>query len=175
MEYEQWFSTFFYQNWSFFAPPPQSNDRIYYHYYTADGRMMSYEAMEALQEERKRQFLFNDDLSTLDNILSNCVIGLNKFNAENYDIHKLEACNGISDAECYQCYLDASIEDLRDLPELQTLSNYGKIIQQKNRIPSDYVHYSITITNKKTPKFADRHKAVSDEETLIYESELFEL
>lgn len=31
-EEEQFFNTFFFQKWSFFAPPPKHNDRLYFEF-----------------------------------------------------------------------------------------------------------------------------------------------
>jgi hypothetical protein len=174
---EKLFSTFFYQRWSFFAPPPTSNDRLYYEFVDKDTKKVTIvEVLKDIQVTRQKQFLFNDDISVLDYILSNTVNNIVDLNRDSFNIYKSKYCKNDKDESCYEEFLAKEGDIMYKGNEINTLRNYGLIILSKKGF-NNIDRFRIVATQVQIPKFNDRFAKVDESklESVIIKSKYYNL
>ena len=165
LKYERLFSTFFYQKWSFFAPPPNYNDRLYYIFEKDSTIVETFEVIEDVQKQRSAEYLFNDDISTIDYVLSNTISTLNDIVRESYNMYSVKNCDD-ENQECFKRFLVDLEDEFYDTNELQTLTNYGLLIAQKNGV-EDFDRFSFQVMHEHLPKFIDRNNSEAKTDTLL--------
>ncbi len=176
MQYQQLFSTFFYQQWSFFAPPPQYNDRLYYEFVNTKNDTIVVEVMEPIQNKRQENFLTNDDESIIDYLLLNSVSNVTDAIRENYNAYSYDSCRGTPEQECFEIFLKEFEKEMYSMSELKTLSNYGKIIRKKNNLSPAFSKFKIIHTNIPVRKFSDRGKKdLVPEEQFMMQTKYYDL
>jgi len=68
------FELVFAQKWSFFAPPPQSNNKLYYSFFNEDKELIdSFEVLEIIFKEKKDKLPFNIKEEITDYVISGSV------------------------------------------------------------------------------------------------------
>ncbi|WP_116108314.1 hypothetical protein [Lewinella sp. IMCC34191] len=157
---ERFFTTFLYQRWSFFAPPPTASSRLYYDFASADTtEVLSTEVLQPLQEQRRREFILNDHASHRDDILSGSINSFTDRLVDQFAYFKFDQCtSGEADPECHRKFmLD---QELHETEQIQALVNYGKMIAQArgDSFTEQYPLLRITISEAPVPKFADRNR-----------------
>lgn len=172
LKYSQVFSLFFFQRWSFFAPPPTFNERLYYSYMNKnDATVKSYEVLKVINEKKSANAPFNWNDDIVDYILSNSVVGVSEIIFEAQQAHKMENASLENDS-AFQQLLD---EQIYQSSQFVTLKNYGKIIAQNNQIDPDQHEFFVTLTRIQLPKFADRFDESQRKESLFFRSKLIDL
>ncbi|CAM1371292.1 hypothetical protein [Tenacibaculum xiamenense] len=176
LKYEKIFSSFFYQRWSFFAPPPKFNDRLYYNFASQKDTIIM-EAMKPIHDKRKSEYLFNNDISVVDYILSNSLNNISDIIREHYNAYKFENCDGKEEAECFKQFMDKFKKDFHKTNEVKTLMNYGKSLA-KNRGLDDTFKIKFVYATVDVPAFSKRHEKESEEEKkeqFVFETDYYNL
>jgi hypothetical protein len=169
MSYEKLFSTFFYQKWSFFAPPPQTNDRLYYEFVNQKDTI-SIEVLKPLNDKRKKEYIFNADSSVIDYVLSGCINGITDNLREDYNIYKFENCKSESELECHAEFIKKNTLKIQNLTETKTLLNYGLIVANKKINLEKYYKVKFILTSVAIPKFSSR----LDKNQTLSESQMYQ-
>ncbi|MEX0274164.1 MAG: hypothetical protein AB3N16_07300 [Flavobacteriaceae bacterium] len=169
------FHSLFYQQWSFFAPPPQTNDRLYYQFLNEANDTLLVEVLVPLQTLRQRKFLANNEETIIDNVLSNSITSISDAILDRFNVYQFNSCKDKSPDKCYEDFLKDFEEEMYSSGSLKTLRNYGVITNSKMR---DRKHnkFKIIYTRVPIPKFADReNENVELEEEFVFETKYFDL
>jgi hypothetical protein len=159
---EKLFSTFFYQRWSFFAPPPTSNDRLYFEFLNQDTqKVIVVEVLKDIQATRQKQYIFNDDLSVLDYILSNTINNIVDLHREGFNVYKSKYCKDDKDDSCYDSYVKQEDSKSYKRNEMNTLKNYAMIILERKGF-KNVDKFRVIATQIQIPKFNDRFAKVDE-------------
>ena len=166
------------QNWSFFAPPPQFNLKLYYRFYDGKGALINQkDAVSILWKLKRERAPFNSDEEVMDYLIGSSLATLNTFNnnliksikyqyRDSININFTEKFN-----DTVQSMLDNNI--YKGVPVFNTLSNYGLVLSKsaKNAKSFDFI-----ITTQEIPKYIDRYKIIDSlfrvEEKLLFTSDL---
>jgi len=170
------FSVFLYQRWSFFAPPPKTNERLYFEYVTIKKDTVLLEVLKPLSKKRKEEFLLNSDRSVIDYVLANNIYTLSDYLRENYNNYKFEKCNkSIPDTLCNTMFLKEFYPKFHEYPELKSLLNYGLLIKNKNKSTIDSEKIKLISTNVEVKKFNDRFKAKKEVENIVFQTKYYNI
>ncbi|MFD0863477.1 hypothetical protein ACFQ1M_14775 [Sungkyunkwania multivorans] len=144
------FDSFFRQRWSFFAPPPTSNDRLIYEYETNEGTVVVVEVLEDIYKNKTSKAPFNSNEDMMEYIIAGNVHSVSQFLAKHPDmvLAKSETLDTTTVKKIWSSVHNSS--------SVKTLINYAGIVAQKNNIAFDSVQ--MMISESKIQKFADRHK-----------------
>ncbi|CAL2094930.1 conserved protein of unknown function [Tenacibaculum sp. 190524A02b] len=170
------FETFFYQNWGFFAPPPNTNERLYCVIHNKKDSVVSrvFELVSPIIEEKLEKAPFNSKADLMDYVISSSTVGLNnKMVSLNKTIAYMETKGKLTEKERKEI-LTQGVEETN---HFKTLIKYAKEIALKKSVDLDESLISIELTKIRIPKFVDRDKKVSldeDKEELIFRSKLFD-
>jgi hypothetical protein len=178
LRYEKVFSIFLYQRWSFFAPPPQTNDRLYFEYITTKKDTVLLEVLKPLAEKRKKEFLFNSDRSVIDYVLANNIYTLSDYLRENYNAYKFENCSPeIKDEDCNVRFLKYYYPQFHNFSELKSLINYGVLIKSESKTKSEIEKLKIIATTVEIPKFNERFNKTHNnyKENMVFETKYYNL
>ncbi len=176
IKYEKMFSVFLYQRWSFFAPPPKTNERLYFEYVTIKKDTVLLEVLKPLSKKRKEEFLLNSDRSVIDYVLANNIYTLSDYLRENYNNYKFEKCNkSIPDTLCNTMFLKEFYPKFHEYPELKSLLNYGLLIKNKNKSTIDSEKIKLISTNVEVKKFNDRFKAKKEVENIVFQTKYYNI
>lgn len=174
LRYEKLFSTLFYQRWSFFAPPPQANERLYFEFVNSSKDTIAIEVLKPLNDRRKKEYLFNTDSSVADYVISSSISGITDFLREGLEEYKFTKCDSISDELCYKNFIENNKYQIQSLDEVKTLQNYGLLIAEKKIDLRKYDKLKFILTSVEITKFADRYeKNVNNVESKIFETLYF--
>ena len=175
-KYEKLFSTFFYQKWSFFAPPPKTNERLYYEFVNSKlNDTLSIEVLKPLNERRKKEYLLNYDASVIDYILSNSFNGITDFLREELNYYKSEKCLNINENECHKNFIKIIRNKIDNLNEMKTLRNYGLLVSKKNINHKEYNKFRVILTSIDIKKINEKNKLFKENETKIFETNFYNL
>ena len=133
--YMKLFDTYLYQKWTFFTPPPKSNQRLYFLYIDKKNpkQIAQCEVIKPLQDQKRENPIFNNTTEVLDDIiagssgsLSNTLVEMSSFVKQQYPdssslFHRKRAMELI-------CNEKSNISSYR------TLVAYAKIVAIKNHI-----------------------------------------
>ncbi|CAA7197270.1 hypothetical protein [Chryseobacterium potabilaquae] len=179
LKVRQCFDNFFYQQWSFFAPPATFNDRLYFSYIyhdpiTNNKKVRTFEALATITKEKREKAPFNKTQDVLDYIISGSVHDTQNNVKEIYDMinaqDKRTGATTPSDEKSKKV-----IEVIEKTESFSNLLNYAKIIAKNNRIPENNTECKITITNLAIPKFVNKNSLDKKEEQTIFSSHLHPL
>lgn len=163
------FDIFLQQKWSFFAPPPKFNFRLYYDFEWDNGKK-TLEVIKPIAEEKKRNAPFNSNEEIIDYVLNSSVIGIQnqivKYRND-LEVNTRDTLNINNRVLAY----------LYKLPEYQTLLQYSKIVFTKNKIESGQCILRFYATSIPIPKFSERNNKVQSEqmEGLIFKSKTYKM
>lgn len=172
IKYSENFNTFLYQRWGFFAPPPQSNDRLYYIFEKKNNKseIIIYEVIEPLLKEKQKNAPFNSKEDLTDYLISNSIYLITdgiRAVRKSYEFNSKQKKIKVNEYDLTK-KVNTVIESTKPF---KTLLNYSKVIAKNNKL--DYKDYNVylKITQKKIPKFIDRNKKeIKQEEQLIFDS-----
>ncbi len=144
------FEIFLYQKWSFFAPPPKHDDRLYYIFKKGDTEI-SFEVVALLNKAKAVNAPFNGHENALDYIISNQLHAISTSMGDFY------ADKNKKDIENIELTWIEFYKKNKDGHNLKTLLNYAKVVAKANKL--DYSEYEICLilTNIDIPKFKDRN------------------
>jgi hypothetical protein len=171
----QLFQLALYQKWSFFAPPPNFNERLYYEFRKkGDSAVQVFEAVEPICKAKQRKTPFNSKEDLLDYIISG---SMNNISDQMYELQQdMKYENGLKGVE----KLDSvQHENIRKIIQksygFATLKNYAAHVAQANKLDTAHREVRIMLTRIPIPKFADRFKKVEKKEELYFMSEYFKI
>lgn len=163
------FETFFYQKWSFFAPPPKHDDRLYY-YFRKGENIVSFEIIALLNKVKTEKAPFNSRENILDYILSNQMHAIEASLTDFYSKYN------IKDTENIEKFWLKFYEENKTSYNIRTLLNYARIVAQENNLKFNEYEVKIVITHIDIPKFKDRHiKNIEREEKTAFETPFLKL
>lgn len=167
------FNNLFSQKWSFFAPPPNFNDRIYYSFVSKkDSSVKTYEIIEKVNQRKQDKAPFNWNEDLLDYVLSNSSIGVNEQIYEIQQYLKFESDEQFPDSTIEKI----TINSIQNSYQFQTLVNYAKYVAKNNHLNADDYLLRLRITKKNLPKFFERNLVTKKQvEELIFQSDLIEI
>lgn len=153
------------QEWAFFAPPPQGNNRLYYTFYDDQDKFITtFEVLQPLFSEKQRKAPWNTREEAIDYIVNGAVGNLTDFIITQREIYQqLHPDSTLTVVE--QMARRAITERHSEIPPFKTLTEYGKIVANRNLSPEKYSKVNsqvITVTEKKLPKFMNRSNLVND-------------
>lgn len=169
----QMFQLALYQKWSFFAPPPNFNERLYYEFKKkGDSSVQVFEAIEPICKAKQRKTPFNSREDLLDYVLSGSMNNISDQMFELQQDFKYE--NGLKGIE----KIDSSQHaDIRKIVQksygFNTLKNYAMHVARANRLDPQQYDVRIMLTRIPIPKFAERFKKAEKKEELYFISEYF--
>ena len=170
--YIEVFNLLFQQKWNFFAPPPRSNERIYYRFIDKKdpNKTISFEAFKLITDKKREKAPFNTKEEIVDYVLGGCIGNIRDILAQ--EVKKSKALNPNKDEKFHiKQAFEVLNKGLFIFNELLTLQNYAKIIAHKNKIDPAQYDFVIMITLVDIPKFKNRHKQHQKrEEYLLYKS-----
>jgi hypothetical protein len=174
-KYNQLFQTFFYQKWSFFAPPPTFNERLYYEFRNIkDSSVMIFEAAEPICIAKQKNSPFNSKDDLLDYIISGSVNGVSDQMHELQESFKLDNLKkGKGDLDSLQ--YDTIKKFAQKSLGFHTLRNYAKYVAITNKLDITKYEIKIMFTRVPLPKFADRLKNEKAKEEMYFISNYFKM
>ena len=180
LDYSELFNTFLYQKWGFFAPPPKSNDRLYYNFTSKKDSLSSYtfEVMQPITSIKTKKAPFNSKEDILDYVLSNTINTIN-----DGLVHINQTTDFEEEVEKNKVSFSDKIERgkkyVQTTASYKTIQKYAYFVAKKNNLDAADFFIDIQITKLDLPKFADRYKLYSDNreqiEKIIFQSDKFEL
>lgn len=174
LKYEKVFSSILYQRWSFFAPPPQTNDRLYYEFVNHNKDTISIEVLKPLNDRRKKEYIFNSNSSVADYILSSSINTITDNFREGFKNYKSKNCNDILDDECHKEFIIHYSPQIEKMDDIKTLKNYGFLIGEKKINLNKYDKIKIILTSVNIPKFSERNLKVKKHiENKIFETSYY--
>lgn len=167
-EYSGLFQTFFYQRWGFFAPPPKSNDRLYYVFINKydNSKILTFEVIESLLKDKHLNAPFNAKEDLIDYLLSNSIYALND---EVLNRREFLLDQKLDDKK-KRVAINLIKEEIKRTNSFKTLMKYSDYIMQKNNLDKDSYEVSFYITQKRINSFFDRNKKKLSKEDLIFDS-----
>ncbi|WP_340203484.1 hypothetical protein [Ascidiimonas sp. W6] len=164
------FGKLLYQKWTFFAPPPQSNHRLYYSFYTKDStQIASYEALEFLSQQKKENVPFNTKEEAVDYMVNgsltgiiNAIVSQREFYEQKYPDSSSMYNNALAKSKI--------IEISNQVSAHKVLVDYGRIIARKNMDNQKIkqIHYVMfSIREIKLPKFVNREMLTKPSDRIV--------
>jgi hypothetical protein len=167
------FNTFFFQKWSFFAPPPKFNDRLYYTFYS-NTDTLTFEVLEPLNLKKQKNAPFNWNEDLLDYVLSNSVSAISDEVVEINQIIK-------NDTSKFSKMTDSTksnylIKQIQKIYCFRTLRNYSHFVAKKNKLNVSNYKVQLQISRKYIPNFSERHNIqIVNKEEIFFKSEILDL
>lgn len=164
-------SAVFEQRWSFFAPPPLRNDRLYYVFSAPSqgGRTLQFEVLSVILDAKRTRAPFNEPETLLDYIVHGSLEQVFRYLSRKAAL-EADLRRHIGQVETKgdagPPVLDANLK----LDALQTLERYARTVAEANALPAEYSRVRIVATGEPIPPFADRHRP----QPAHGEAELFE-
>ncbi|GAA5041462.1 hypothetical protein GCM10011506_43170 [Marivirga lumbricoides] len=174
---EKIFNSSLFQKWSFFAPPPKHNDRLYYSFHSKDSSntdTIVLEVVKPIIELKRKEAPFNARYEVMDYILNNSMIQLNDFLVDQRKRIEFNYPDS-TEKEFIQPLMEFTWNNRDYLKAIQTLANYGEIVAVKNNIDLNKYHYKFYIVNESIKSFSDRSQkdaVISKTQSKIFESPL---
>ena len=160
-----------YQKWSFFAPPPQYDLRLYYVFKNANGNIYTFEVISNIVSEKKRKAPFNTSEEFLDYVISGASNHVVDLKSEYMEYAKFLNKDS-SDVFCYNYATNKINEEFANINAVKTIRNYSEFVINKNLLKKDITSMKFIVTGLALPKFSDRFN-LKREETKYFESHFF--
>jgi hypothetical protein len=139
---------FFFQRWSFFAPPPQDVDRTYFVYSSSKdpkaGKFL--EITRPVTRDKSMKDLHNEDARILDYILS----GL-----RDQTVNLMKKMRPMTEG-LKNPYDQITIDSQVDVQNIISLKNYARIVAKQNSLPPSLDVCSIELISFPIPDFQHR-------------------
>ncbi|WP_298948618.1 hypothetical protein [uncultured Polaribacter sp.] len=161
LEYSDLFNSFFYQKWGFFAPPPKTNERLYY---TFENKFNSkdiqiFEVIEPITKAKSENNPFNTEEDLLDYVLSNSINNIREtvINTSEFIKYQEKKLNKkFTELEKEKIY-DSEIDNSS---RFKTLKNYSKNVAIKNNININNYNIKLTISLIEIVPFSERNNII---------------
>ena len=167
------FRKYFYQNWAFFAPPPQYNVNIEYIYVDTNqtnSTVYRIDVLSQLNEKSKKNYLINGTYANLSWILIMYANEITKSYQLNYDYYlRLNKNNG-----SFNDFNDKYRKYLNSIRAFKILKKHSILLAKNSKIPPNYLCY-IKIGHIEIPKYKDRFKKNKLEKNELFSTDLFSI
>lgn len=161
-----YFQSNFFQRWSFFAPPPNYNQRVYFVYENKFTKKKDiFEIIKPILDKKHKTAPFNFYYQTLDYILASSLINIDGNirllqDVINHENLKATGTVKLSDSMITQ----KLVSDIEKTADFITLIKYAQKIAKENNIDIYSVSYQIQISKISMPQFVDRNTTLGKEE-----------
>lgn len=174
-EYESYFNLFFQQNWQFFAPPPNSNDRLMYTFINKKDSTdtKTFEVFEPLNIAKKENAPFNSAQNILDYVLSGNSSQVTSIIIDYNEavLYQQRDSLGLNDNKSFILFTENQLTERKKIVQnslpFKTLLNYGKLTALNNGIENleDY-YVKLELMDIPIRKFSNRNK---EQKSIIYQ------
>ncbi len=167
-----YFQANFFQRWSFFAPPPNYNQRVYFVYENKlTLKKDIFEIIKPILDKKHSTAPFNFYYQILDYVIASSLINIDGnvkllqdvFNHENSKVLNKKL---LSDSVITQ----KLVSDIEKTTDFVTLSNYAKKIATENNLDIKNTSYQIQISKITMPQFVDRYLPAANKEEISFSS-----
>lgn len=145
-----------FQNWAFFAPPPDYNTRLYFTYTDNYNKTYEFEAMEDLLKLKRKKAPFNTEEEYVDYAITGVTTQLLDQKRDLYEYYSFlypdSTSNFINDT-----LMKNLNKDYLQNSAYKSVINYSKIIQNRYLKNKEIKSCWFKIIGLKIPKFADRY------------------
>ena len=162
MQGEAFFDDLFYQNWAFFAPPPTSDNKLYYRFeQISDSNVVyTFEVLGPIIEMKRKAAPFNAQQEILEYILSgtvhNITDGLYSVNQSIEFGNEFNSDSLTRSEDLFERKLEIGKNYVQNSNNFLTLKNYGLVVAGRQSLNiSDFV-VNIYISEVSIPRFSDR-------------------
>jgi len=158
------FNTHFFQRWSFFAPPPTYNQRVYIVFKNKSTKSKDvFEAIAPIVNAKHDHAPFNEYHQKMDYILASSLINIEGNVKLLHDVFASKSMESIL-KEKDTSVKERIVYDIEKTSDFKTLIKYARKIAEENRIDKDDVSCQIIITKVYIPQFVDRKLQKGKEE-----------
>ena len=169
------FEKHLYQKWQFFAPPPQSNTRLYFVYTYKNKKnqieQTRVEVFEKYVNKIQNEYLLNDVNANVEYLVFNNTTLISEVLYKLYTVYKVK--NNCEDDSCYGKFYDETIVKLEKLNTFEFLMTHSHNIAKKLKLPEECA-IQLIIMEKEIPKYADRYKKnVERKERVTFMSNIY--
>ena len=171
------FNDYFYQNWGFFAPPPNYNQRLYYSFENINNPSVvkTVEIFEKLSADSKNKYPFNDNELLLDYVIHNTAEAISTKLRNDYQNYQYDLCDNEDKEDCYQNFMKSLDNNFFDNQAGNTLVNYGKLIAEKLKLGDKY-KLKITYATMPINKFSKRYDKDNNRElSIVFQTHYYNL
>ncbi len=160
------FQANFFQRWSFFAPPPNYNQRVYFVYKNKlTSKKDIFEVIKPILDKKHSTAPFNFYYQTLDYILASSLINIEGNVRLLQDVLTHENFKATNNLKLSDSIVTQKIvSDIEKTTDFKTLAKYAKKIALENKIYILNCTYKIKISKKYIPQFIDRNIDTGKEE-----------
>jgi len=146
------FQTLFFQNWSFFAPPPKYNQHIYIVVKQKKSIKDIYEIVTPIVSNKSKLAPINNKFQILDYIIASSVINIDA----NIRMYKDLVAHNYPKVEdsINTLYVINQIEKTNDF---KSLVKYASIIIKNQKFNLNNIEFQIQMEREYLPQFADRY------------------
>jgi hypothetical protein len=161
---------FFPQRWTFFAPPPSYNYRLYY-VFEKDGQTKIIEVIKPLIEAKKQNAPFNTNEEIVDYVINGSITAIQNQMAMYKNAAEKDTIRNDS------LVIEKVNKELPNLSEYKTLYNYSKIVAERNNIKPYKCIVYFYASYVKIPKFSERNNSDNAilTESLVFKSKKYQL
>ncbi len=157
LEYSDLYNSFFYQKWAFFAPPPKTNERLYYIFENKNNikDIQIFEVIEPITKAKSEKNPFNTEEDLLDYVLSNSINNIREtiVNTNEFIIYQEQKLDKKFTKSEKEKFYDNEIDNLS---RFKTLKNYSRNVAIKNNIDIRKYNVKFTISLIDIVPFSER-------------------
>ncbi len=156
------FEIFFYQKWTFFAPPADFNFRLYFEYLDKDSsQLATYEVLKPIALQKQAKAPFNTNEQYVDYIVNSSVIELNDLLVNYFKAAKEEKPTLSADENYKNAIGNFNSNAAKaQYPGFQTLKNYLNLHFKKhitdNPLLTKAVFGRMILAQQQLPRFEER-------------------
>lgn len=159
-----YFDDNFFQRWSFFAPPPTYNTRLFFIFKdTVSQKERIFEGLTPILKEKSNSTPFNTKYQVLDYTLSTSIIYIEeniKFTHDLYYDPEVNMSLNIDDSILNK----RIIAQIENSSSFETLKRYAKKVAIQNGIVVEENICQIQILKSRIPKFVDKDQIITKED-----------
>jgi hypothetical protein len=168
------FNTHFFQRWSFFAPPPTYNQRVYIVFKNKSTKNKDvFEIIAPIVTAKHDKAPFNEYYQKMDYILASSLINIEGNVKLLHDVFANKSMQSLFRGKDTSVK-ERIVNDIERTSDFKTLVKYAQKTAEENRINKNDVSCQIIITKVYIPQFVDR-KLQKGKEEISFSSHPFNL
>lgn len=171
------FESWAYQKWTFFAPPPMHNDRLYFAYSPKTGDGKTVEVLKGIYSRKQQDSPINTRAQVIDYVISGTARQVADMIREIYRYEKVNALIGADPAileDLAMSTLDPKEEEYGAY--IRLLMRYAALVAAEQGIELDGLKCQIALTEEPLRPFSQRFNADFEiQETLVYRTAVLDL
>lgn len=158
------FNTHFFQRWSFFAPPPTYNQRVYIVFKDKTTKSKDvFEVIAPIVAAKHDKAPFNEYYQKIDYILASSLINIEGNVKLLHDVFGSKSMQSLFNGKDTSAK-ERIVYDIEKTSDFKTLMKYARKIAEENGINKEDVSCQIIITKVYIPQFVDRKLQKGKEE-----------